>query len=915
MPASGDIGIVTTDAELVVQSWDDWVARAMSIPTARAKGRPLAALVAGLEEPSLLARFRQTLTSGAVQVFSPALHRTVFPCTPRVPSPHFSLMQQRVTVGPLHDHERVVGLIITIQDVTAQLDEERNLAAALASDDPGTRHAAAETIAQSGRIESLESFTPALRNENWRVRRAAVCGLAAAADQELLEAMLETIRREHRNFSTLSSALKLFAVTDVDITAPLAGLLKDDDVDLRIQAALALGEQHSPAAVEPLLQALDDPDPNVRFHAIEALGRLRAEPAVDALIGIAESGDPFLAFAALDALGLIRDPRAAPRLVPLLTDPVLRDGAAHALSTLGDHHVVAPLVDALNTSADAALAVMSALATIATRLERDAIDVGGMVREGLSPTGERHVLTAAADPPVSAMPALARILGWAGSDDAIEALGRLLSHSAARDAAVDALVRLGDRSADLLIEKLSSGDDGVRAAAIGALGRLGIRKATSPLIAALDEPDTVIGVCGALARIGDTAAFEPLLRLVGHPDAAVRLAAIGALNSIGHPGMPARITALLDDEDPLMRESAVRIAGYFGYPETFERLMIRAGDAEEAVRIAALEHLPFYDDDGRSVTVLADALARDTPRARAAAARALARVDDNGAVALLLAALRDHDPWVRYFSARSLGERRDGGKLPELAEAAEGDTAQPVRIAALGAIGSRGVPVPTGPLVRSAADENPEIAAAALLALGRLGGDAALHVLRDAARNPDARRRTAAIGGLSALATPEAVAELEWVAAGTLDPASIEEAVGALAAIAAGSGAAGPLAVDSMVALFADAERHVHAARAVAGLPLELVPRVARGLSHPQPAVRRRTVDALASFRRAEATRLLEPAFSDAEPEVREAAAVAVMRLGTSVFEETLRHLAASDVSKAVRRAATGALTASRNTN
>ena len=94
-------------------------------------------------------------------------------------------------------------------------------------------------------------------------------------------------------------------------------MLRDPDVDLRIQAALALGEQQYQAAVAPLLGALEDPDPNVRFHVIEALGRLRATVAAERLMAIAESGDFFLGFAALDALASIGDKSVAPRVVAL----------------------------------------------------------------------------------------------------------------------------------------------------------------------------------------------------------------------------------------------------------------------------------------------------------------------------------------------------------------------------------------------------------------------------------------------------------------------------------------------------------------------------------------------------------------------------------------------------------------------
>jgi HEAT repeat protein len=89
--------------------------------------------------------------------------------------------------------------------------------------------------------------------------------------------------------------------------------------------------------------------------------------------------------------------------------------------------------------------------------------------------------------------------------------------------------------------------------------------------------------------------------------------------------------------------------------------------------------------------------------------------------------------------------------------------------------------------------------------------------------------------------------------------------------------------------------------------------RVADGLSHSHPGVRRRTVEALARYRRPDATRLIAEAFKDSDPRVREAAALAMARLGSRHFDEHLRQLALVDPSKAVRRAASAALAAMRS--
>ena len=54
---------------------------------------------------------------------------------------------------------------------------------------------------------------------------------------------------------------------------PLAEALREDkDSDVRLIAAVALGELRDVRAVEPLIEALKDTDPGVRQNAVEALG-------------------------------------------------------------------------------------------------------------------------------------------------------------------------------------------------------------------------------------------------------------------------------------------------------------------------------------------------------------------------------------------------------------------------------------------------------------------------------------------------------------------------------------------------------------------------------------------------------------------------------------------------------------------
>ncbi len=908
---------MTTDTALVVRAWDEWLARATGLEAAAVVGRPLSDVVPDLESRGLLQRFRDVAATGAVQVLAPALHRFLIACPPRTASAHFTRMQQRVTIGPLRDGSGIAGVMVAIEDVTARLEAERALAEALTSEDPDVRRQAEEAIASAERIDGPGAFEPALRDGNWRVRRAAVSGLAQASDYAFILSLVESLRRDHGNFNLLSSALRLLAVTNVDVTAPLAALLQEDDPNLRIQAALALGDQHDPAAIAALGRALRDPEVNVRFQAIESLGRLRAEAVVDDLLAIVESRDFFLAFAALDALAAINEPRVAPELVPLLEDDLLRVAVADALGELGDDRVVRPLIESLNRSARTVVPICTALVRIYDRFERnyhDGLRISDLVRDGVSSAGRGHVLNAVPQASDEHLAALVRMLGWFDGAEAVRTLTHLLGQPDVRNDVIEALVRQGDSVVGLVLEQLEADDEETRHAAIEALGRLGSHRATAALTALLDgDSHLLVAVAGALARIGDRAAFAPLLSLLGHADASVRQSAIGALNSMGHPDLPARIADLLDDPNALVRESAVRIAGYFGYPETLDRLLARAADGDEQVRRAALEHLPFVED-ARVLPTLVSAIERGTAGSRAAAARALGRVDEGGAREALARGLRDEDDWVRYFAVRALAEQRDEAAFDALTILAERDAAPHVRIAAIDALGALKDARALPSMKRLCAEETPDIAAAALKALGRIAAAEGMAELQQAVRSEAPVRRHAAITGLAAHGSNEAVAALEWTAGTDPDHAVASAAIDALARIAAGAAAGAASAVDALAAMLSDHARRDEASAGIAQLPPTRIDDVARGLRHPHPEVRRGIVDALGRFQRPESTRLVVDALADSASAVRETAIATLARLGARGIESVFAQLAAEDPSKAVRRAAATALALSRGT-
>ena len=717
------IGVFTTDTELVIQVWDDTLARLTKISEESASGQRLTALLPDLEKRGLLKRFQRSLKDGVVEVLATAFHHYLIPCTPVTPSKLFDKMQQRVTIAPLRDGDVIVGLIVTIEDVTERLERERELASRLAEGDEMTRLNAAESLSDDDSYDTTP-LLDALSDDDWRVRRAAIKGVSQRAAPEAIAALLNSVVENHHNPSLLNSALQVLASSDVDTVGPLLNLLKHSDADLRMQAALALGDQRDGRAAHALIAALQDDDANVRYHAIEALGKLKAVNAVDALAKIAEASDFFLGFAALEALTQIGDTRIAPRIVSVLENELLRDPTINLLGQLGDDSVVAPLTALLNSPTTASTNLITrALANLSDRYEEQYGEgryIGELTSREISPTGVQNLIDELESSAQEDLRSIALVLGWLKRSGVDRALTRLMGRVDLRDEIIEALVRHGSATVDLLISQLRAEDLEVRRAAAVALGRIGDSSATSALVNALTDEPVAIDAANALAQMGDPEAVDGLLNLLSNDDASVRQAAVSALNSILPPSMSKRIIPLLHDPDPNVRESAVKIAGYFGYPDAASALIELSRDDNERVRSAAIEHLPFVEDE-RVVGVVVQALKKETPDARVAAARALGNMNAPEVVPALIEGLSDEDVWVRYFSARALGRQRSEASVVALEKVIETEKFNHVRIAALDSLGQIGGAQITGIVAGLVKDDDPDVAHAARAAFEKGG--------------------------------------------------------------------------------------------------------------------------------------------------------------------------------------------------
>src|SRR5688500_12220437 len=119
-----DYGVVTTDRDLVIRSWNKWLASNTDLQPSQVVGRPLFEAVPSLVERGLDAHYRDAL-DGQSTMLSHALHKYIVPC----PRPGGDLMPQSGRIAPLIGGGKVLGTITLVGDVSDRVATEKQLRA------------------------------------------------------------------------------------------------------------------------------------------------------------------------------------------------------------------------------------------------------------------------------------------------------------------------------------------------------------------------------------------------------------------------------------------------------------------------------------------------------------------------------------------------------------------------------------------------------------------------------------------------------------------------------------------------------------------------------------------------------------------------------------------------------------------
>jgi HEAT repeat protein len=214
------------------------------------------------------------------------------------------------TLGGMKDTRAVVPLIRALDDNYVRLSAIRAL----------------------GLIEDARAIDPLARildDPNILVRRGVIEALGNIKDDRAIAPLTKALDDTDSTLrSSAAEALKRAQMGSSDVEqmrahADFEGLIRalrnNDSVQVRINAATALGNLRNPRAVEPLVAALEDdgvtyrqlgeqelPDDSVRAAAIEALGQIGDKRAIEPLNRALEHGDYFAEREAPEALRKIK---------------------------------------------------------------------------------------------------------------------------------------------------------------------------------------------------------------------------------------------------------------------------------------------------------------------------------------------------------------------------------------------------------------------------------------------------------------------------------------------------------------------------------------------------------------------------------------------------------------------------------
>ncbi|MEK8018463.1 MAG: HEAT repeat domain-containing protein [Candidatus Parabeggiatoa sp.] len=368
----------------------------------------------------------------------------------------------------------------------------------------------------------------------------------------------------------------LGALGDTSAIPALVQCLRDEDLDVSIDAAEALGRIGNPSAIPPLLDSLThDPNGEVKTAVVKALGQIGGTDVITPLLEITKScpeemdwddtedWDAWwdMQLLAVEALGRLRVTEAIPVLASILGD---EEGQAIESEVLTAFALI---------GGEGNNVLIQRLTSGSPRERRRAATALGLSK---SPEVHKAVAYAMTDREGEVRVAALRALGKLGASHYIDIMLRYLKDPdpLVRSAAIEVTADLSvtpdhvDRVREKLVPLLTDASPAVRAATLTAL-RCAIPRVSTPQDwntldkirqCLSDQDNTVVSAaCTLLAHLGDHTVLTVLLEILSDQEREAELRSIvaTALGMLGNTEAVGILSWAIKDDAQQVRLAAL----------------------------------------------------------------------------------------------------------------------------------------------------------------------------------------------------------------------------------------------------------------------------------------------------------------------------------------------------------------------
>lgn len=430
-----------------------------------------------------------------------------------------------------------------------------------------------------------------LKHADMRVRQKSQFELATRG-RDGLAVFEENIRQRTHQLARIHSiwGISQFARQEPSHARALIPLLKDEDPEIRAQAAKWLGDVRYKQAGAALIPVLEDEYARARFFAAEALGRIRHEAAVEPIINLLRANND--------------------------EDAYIRHAGSLALARIGKAEPIIALAH------DKSRALRIAAVVALRRMRHPGISV-------FLKDQDEYIVTETAR----------AINDDLSIEQALPALGDVLKHNRFRD---EALIRRAI-SANLRVGSDESMENLISYAM--RIGRpLEMRTEAIDALSTWAKPSVLDRVDGRFrgeitrdpGPVRNRAA-EPLIQLMSNRDKSIRLSAVKAIGKLNiAAGTQPLFVRLKSDPAPEVRAEALKALAVMENAQIGEAIKQALSDNEKRVRVIALDLLPKTDMEKEvMVALLSDVIRKRTTEEKQAALITLGSVEAENAEKVL----------------------------------------------------------------------------------------------------------------------------------------------------------------------------------------------------------------------------------------------------------------------------------------